>query len=99
MSIEAPVEGISTCRSNGPNGELIERPYDYVIASRSLQGKIKKMDVVEEIESRPHKAIAFLVGRDKEIREGRELKMPETSPGYRGGKMPGRSGRRRKRRE
>ena len=30
MFIEAPEEGISTCRSKGPKGELIERSYDYV---------------------------------------------------------------------
>ena len=34
--IEATEEGVSTCRSKGPNGELIERTYDYVIASHSL---------------------------------------------------------------
>ena len=33
---------LSTCRSKGPNGELIERTYDYGIASHSLRGKIKK---------------------------------------------------------
>ena len=30
----------------GPNGELIERTYDHAIASHSLQGKIKHMEVV-----------------------------------------------------
>ena len=28
MFIEAPGEGVSTCRSKGPNGELIARTYD-----------------------------------------------------------------------
>ena len=36
----------STCRSRGPNGELIERTKNYVIASRCLRGKI--MEVVED---------------------------------------------------
>ena len=65
MFIEATEEGVSTCRSKGPNGELIERTYDYVIASHSLQGKIKKINVMEDVESRPHKAVIFLVERDK----------------------------------
>ena len=43
MFIEAPGERISTRRSKGPNGESIERAYDHVIASQSLQGKIKKL--------------------------------------------------------
>ena len=41
MFIEAPEEGVSTCRSKGPNGELIERTYD------------KNIGVVEDLESRP----------------------------------------------
>ena len=41
MFIEAPGEGVSTCRSKGTTGEFIERTYDYVIASHSLQGKIR----------------------------------------------------------
>ena len=54
-------------RSNGPFDELNERTYDYVIASHGLQGKIKNMEVVEDFESRPHKAVIFLVERDKEF--------------------------------
>ena len=59
MIIEAPEEGISTCRSKGPKVEAIERTYDYVIACRSLQGKIKNMGVVADFESSPHEAVAF----------------------------------------
>ena len=33
LIIEAPEEGISTCRSMGPKGEPMERKYDCVIAS------------------------------------------------------------------
>ena len=36
MFIKAPGEGVSTCRSESPNGELIERTFDYVIASHRL---------------------------------------------------------------
>ena len=45
MFIEATEEGVSTCRSKGPHVELIERTY-------SFQGKIKKIEVVEDVESR-----------------------------------------------
>ena len=60
VSIEAPEEGMSTCRSKRPKGEAIERTYDHVLASRILQRKIKNMEVVEDFESRPHKAVTFL---------------------------------------
>ena len=68
MFIKAPGEGVSTGRSKGPFGELNERTYDYVIASHGLQVKIKNMEVVEDFESRPHKAVTFLVERDTESR-------------------------------
>ena len=51
MFIKAPGEGVSTSRSKGPNGEFTERTYDYFIASHSLQGEIKNMEVVEDFES------------------------------------------------
>ena len=61
---EAPEEGISTCRSKGSKGDWIERTCDFVMAKRSLQGQIKNMEVVEDFELKPHKAVAFLVERD-----------------------------------
>ena len=75
MFIKAPREGVSTCRSKGRNGELVERTYHCVIASHSLQGKIKNMEVVEDFESQPHKAVAFLVDRDKEFQMWRKQKI------------------------
>ena len=65
MIIEVLEGGISTCRSKGPKGEACERTHDYVIASRILRVKIKKTEVLEDVESRPHKAVTFLVERDK----------------------------------
>ena len=56
QSKQIPTEA-STCRSRCPNGELIERTCDYVVASRSLRGKITKKEVVEDFESRPHRAV------------------------------------------
>ena len=90
MFTEARKE-VSTRRSEGPKGELIERIYDYVIASQSLRGKITKMEVVEDFESGSHKAVSFEIERDKEVQEWNEQKMPKTLPGFSGGKLPGRS--------
>ena len=72
-------------------GELIERTYGYVVASRSLQEKIRNMEVVEDFESRRHKAVSFVVEREKEFQEWREQQMPEALPGFSGGRLPGRS--------
>ena len=91
MFTKAPGEGVSTCRSKGSNGELIERTYDFVIASHSLQEKIKNMEVVEDFASRPRKAITFLVERDETFQVWREQIMPKALPGFSGGKLPGRS--------
>ena len=72
MFVEARGEGVSTCRSEGPSGEFIERTCDCVIASHSVQGKIKHMEVVEDFESRPEKAFTFLMERDKEFQMWRD---------------------------
>ena len=65
----------------GPKGEPVEITFDFVIPSRSLQGQIKNMVVVEDFESRPHKA-AFLAERDMEFQELRDVRMPKALPGY-----------------
>ena len=49
------------------------------------------MNVVEDIESRPHKAVTFVVKRGKERQERNEQKLPKALPGYSGGSLPGRS--------
>ena len=70
MHVVAPKEA-STCRSKGPKGEWIERTYDYVVACNSLRGKLSQMKVVEDFESRPHKAVSFVVEREtKRYRNG-----------------------------
>ena len=48
-TIEAPEEGISTCRSKRATGEAM---FDYVIDTRGLRRKIKNLEVVEDSESR-----------------------------------------------
>ena len=79
MFIQAPGEGVSTCRSRGPNCELIERTYDCGIANHSLQGQTKNMEVVEDFESRPHKAATILAERDKQFQMWREQNMPRST--------------------
>ena len=64
MHAVAPKEA-STCRSKSPEGEWIERTCDYVIASGCPKGKVLHMEVVEDFESRPHKAVSFVVEREK----------------------------------
>ena len=44
----------------------MEKVYDYVIARSSLKVKISSdMKVTEDFESRPHKAVTFVVERGK----------------------------------
>ena len=80
MCVVAPKEA-QTCRSKGSQGEWIERTCDYVIACRSLRGKFSQMKVVEDFESRPHKAVSFVVERDKEVQEWSVQKMPKALRG------------------
>ena len=58
-------EGVSTCRSRSAKGEWVEKVFDYVIACSSLKGRISDMQVIEDFESRPHKAVTFVVERRK----------------------------------
>ena len=71
-------------------GVWVEKVYDYVIACNRLKGKISKMKVIEDSESRPHKAITFVVERGKERQEWSEQRMPKVFLGY-SGRLPGRS--------
>ena len=61
-------KGASTCRSKGPKDVWIEGTYDCEVASGSLRGKILQMEVVEDFESRPHKAVSCVVRREKKIK-------------------------------
>ena len=45
------------------------------------------MKVVEDFEMRPHKAVSFVVERDKEIQEWNEQPLPKSPPGYNGGRL------------
>ena len=48
-----------------PKENGIEKMYDYVTACSSLKGRISDMQVIEDFESRPHKAVTFVVKRGK----------------------------------
>ena len=87
----AAAEKACTCRSKGTKSEWIEKVYDYVLACNRLKGKISQMEVVEDFVSRPHKAVSFVVGSEKEMQEWYEQKLPKVLPGYSGGRLPRRS--------
>ena len=58
MHVIAP-EGVSTCRSKNAKGKWVEKVYDYVKACSSLKRKNSDMKVMEDFESRPHKAVTI----------------------------------------
>ena len=55
------------------------------------EGNISEVKVVEDLGSRPHKAVSFVVEREKETQEWNEQKLPKVLPCYSGGRLPGRS--------
>ena len=57
----------------------------------SLKGKFSQMEAVEDFESRPHKAVSFVVERERKIQEWNEQTLPKVLPGHSGGRVPGRS--------
>ena len=57
---------------------------DCVIACNSLRGTISQVEVVEDFESRPHKAVSFVVVRREEMKEWNEQKLPKVLRGKRG---------------
>ena len=65
----------------------MEKVFDYVIACTNLKGKISDMKVIEDFESRPHKAVAFVVERGKERQEWNEQQLPKALPGFSGGRL------------
>ena len=49
------------------------------------------MEVVEDFEARLHKAVSFVVEREKEMQEWNKQKLPKMLPGYSGGRLPEKS--------
>ena len=58
------------------------------------------MEVVEDFDPRPHRAVSLLVESEKkEMQEWSEQKLPKVLPGYSGGRLPGRSAKEKGREE
>ena len=57
----------------------------------SPKGRISDMKLIEDFESRPHKAVTFAVERGKERQEWNVQTLSKALPGYSGGRLPGRS--------
>ena len=58
MHVVAP-EKVSTRRFKIAKGAWVEKVDDYVIACHTQKVKFSQMEVVEDFESRPHKAVTF----------------------------------------
>ena len=65
----------------------MERMYDYVVACKGLRSQIRKMEVIEDNDSRPRKPVRFEVRCKKEPQEVRNLD-PKPMPSPSGGKAP-----------
>ena len=61
-----------------------------ILACSSLKGRISDTQVIEDFESRPHKAVSFIVERGKERQEWNKQKLWKALPGHSGGRLPGR---------
>ena len=77
----SPGEKVPRAGQKGVKGEWIQKVYDCVIACNSRLGTFSPM-VVEDSESRPHKAEIFVVEREKEMQKWNEQKLPKVLPGY-----------------
>ena len=87
LFIGAPEEGSSTCRSRWLEGCLIASSPVEVCKAKSnihLWWKTSNQDGTRQL-------VTFLVEREEEIQEVRELRAPKGLPGHSGGKMQGRS--------
>ena len=57
MIIRVAAADVSTCRSKGPDGVEVQRMYDYVVACNDFWVKLRKVEVVDDYDSRPHKLV------------------------------------------
>ena len=70
----------------GPGVLEVQRMYDDVVACKCLLATFRKVEVIEECDSRPHEPLRFEVRCKKEPQEVRILKVPKPMPGVSGGK-------------
>ena len=87
MIKRVPAADVPTCRSKGPDGAEVERMCDKVMARKGPKANIRKVEVIEDYHSRPHKLVRFEVRCKKEPQEVRILKVPMPLPGVTGGKV------------
>ena len=52
MIIRTAAADVSTCRSKGPDGVEGERMYDYVVACQGLRSKIRRVEGIEDCDTR-----------------------------------------------
>ena len=98
-------EGVSTCRSKNAKGEWVDKVFDHVMACSSQKEIISDMMVTEDFESRPQKAVTFVVKREKtgmeraRIEEGANwIQRRKTTKKKHGRERQGRRRRRRRKR-
>ena len=57
LFLRVPVADVSTCRSKGQDGIVVERMYE--VACKGLRLKARKMEMSEDYDSRPIKLLKF----------------------------------------
>ena len=88
MIIRDPAADFPTCRSKGAHEVQVERMFDSLVACRGLKAKLRKVEVLENYDSRPLTLVRFEVRCKKEQQESRILKVSTPPPGVSGGKVP-----------
>ena len=93
MHVVAPKEA-STCRSKGPKVSGSKEPTITslrVPISKEKSHRWRWWKILSRDHIKQYKAVSRVVKREKEIQEWNEQKLPKVLPGYRGGRLPGRS--------
>ena len=76
-----------------------KEPVTTSLRKAALRGNISQMKAVEDFGWMPHKAVSFVVEREKEIQEWNEQNLPKELPSHSGGRLAGRSAEERGREE
>ena len=88
MIIRDPAADFSTCRSNGADEVEVGRMFESLVACKGLKAKLRKVEALENYDSRPLTLVRFEVRCKKEQQESRILKVSTPPPGVSGGKVP-----------
>ena len=87
MHVVAP-KGVSTSRSNGPQGEWVEKPVTTSLGLVASEENFTDGGGGRLLSRGSTKQCPFVVQREEEIQEWIEQKLPKVLPGYSGGKLP-----------